>query len=186
MPLLCTKCPEAWLMDGAQRETPRGPGACKPPPAHISLLLSAPALRPTFFPVIQQSRLMSTSSALCLDLCLTHSSSSRSPCHFLGVAALDHPVWSASSLSTLHHAFFWIFTQLGWKAEVSKLIKYLKRSCVWFILTWEMIQPLGLVLVLFSLLGTGLKSSPESMIIIKNKMGVRERRASTPNPSPFH
>ena len=39
-----------------------------------------------------------------------------------------------------------------------------------------MIQPLGLVLVLFSLLGTGLKSSPESMIIIKNKMGVRERR----------
>lgn len=106
MPLPCTKCPEAWLMDGAQRETPRGPGACKPPPAHISLLLSAPALRPTFFPVIQQSRLMSTSSALCLDLCLTHSSSSRSPCHFLGVAALDHPVWSASSLSTLHHAFF--------------------------------------------------------------------------------
>lgn len=41
------------------------------------------------------------------------------------------------------------FTQLGWKAEVSKLIKYSKRFCVWFILTSQMIQHLGLVLVLF-------------------------------------
>ena len=66
--------------------------------------------RPAFSPVLQQVRLTSASSALCLDLCSTHSSSSSSLCHFLGVASLDHPIWpapstSTPSLSTPHHAF---------------------------------------------------------------------------------